>query len=115
MIYHPSDTIKLSLDIASQISETSKRSAMCDNNGEIDSVVVSAGNVNVNVKLPRASFSNTAVCANEGRFRIVSDGAWQKESLRAAAAWIAFDEGNQEIGCNEIVLFICPVVNGGGS
>ncbi|KAG5534845.1 hypothetical protein RHGRI_022836 [Rhododendron griersonianum] len=36
---------------------------MCDTNGEIDSVVVSAGNVNV--KLPCASFSNTAICANE--------------------------------------------------
>ncbi|KAF7134893.1 hypothetical protein RHSIM_Rhsim08G0049900 [Rhododendron simsii] len=84
-----------------------------DPNGEIDSVVESTGNVNV--KLPCASFSNAAICANEGRVRIVGDGAWQKESLKAAAAWVAFDEGSQEIGFNEMVLFICPVVNNGGS
>ncbi|KAI8541417.1 hypothetical protein RHMOL_Rhmol08G0059100 [Rhododendron molle] len=112
VIYHPSDTIKFSLDIASQKLETSIRSAMCYTNGEIDSVFESAGNVNV--KLPRASFSNTAICANEGRVRIVGDGAWQKESLKVAAAWVAFDEANQEIGCIKIVLF-CPVVDNIGN
>ncbi|KAG5534849.1 hypothetical protein RHGRI_022840 [Rhododendron griersonianum] len=112
VIYHPSDTIKLSLDIASQILETSIRSAMCYANGEIDAVVESAGNVKV--KTPCASFSNTAICANEGRVRIVGDGAWQKESLKVVAAWVAFDEGNQEIGCIKNVLF-CPVVDNIGS
>ncbi|KAE9466070.1 hypothetical protein C3L33_02021, partial [Rhododendron williamsianum] len=56
--------------------------------------VMSAGNVNV--KLPRASFSNTAICANEGRVRIAGDGASTKEISKVAVNHTEVQETAEE-------------------